>query len=269
MRYAIMFNVLEGGDIEPIKWSKDEFKSDGSIIVLEEMTPAVWLWHGNKQSLIARRVASRQAEALKGYGYKSGGTIIGSRTRIIKEIDERKLGVDPAIDEFNIEFQKLLNMKFDLLDEFVVIFQGSEAKVKPLEIKTKTAPEVTTKIEPEPLIKEIKKPITIKEPKEAIGETISDEVNEKVEEQNLNKELETPEETLKHIKRTEYAFESYVQEIKAPESKLSEEQAVQMTETVKSPNIISDMLQRIEKLEERLNLLNKDFQASLKKSKNS
>jgi hypothetical protein len=269
MRYAIMFNILQGGDIEPVKWSKDEFKSDRSIIVLEEMTPAVWLWHGNKQNLIARRVASRQAEALKGYGYDSGGTIIGSRTRIMKEIDERKLTIDPLMDELNVEFQKLLNTKFEPLDEFVVIVQSAETLVKPLLIKTKTAPEMTSQLEPEPLTSGIKKPTTLKEPKEVSGETMSDETIEKVEEQNLLKKLKTPEEPFKHIKKTEYGFEPFVQEIKSPESKLREEKIVEMTEIIKNQNIIKDMLQRIEKLEERLNLLDKDFQDSLKKNKNS
>ena len=113
MKYALMFNVLKDGEIELMKWRKDIFTPDRSIILLEELTPAVWLWHGVNRSLIERRIASRQAEGLKGYGYKARDTIIGSRTRIIKEIDQRKVGKDAETDQFNQEFQEILNKEFN------------------------------------------------------------------------------------------------------------------------------------------------------------
>jgi len=60
--FALMFKVLEGGLIDPIKWSKDGFLPDTSIIVLDEDSESVYLWHGVQQGLVARRTALRQAD---------------------------------------------------------------------------------------------------------------------------------------------------------------------------------------------------------------
>ena len=86
MTIALMFKVLEGGVVEPIKWSKDHLQPDSSIIVLDESSLSIFLWHGVKQGLVPRRTALRQAESLKGHGYTVGRTIIGRDIRVIKEI---------------------------------------------------------------------------------------------------------------------------------------------------------------------------------------
>jgi len=71
-----MFDARPGGEIVPIKWSKNSFMPDTSVIVLDESSENVYLWHGAKQGLVARRTALRQAESLKGHGYIVGKSIL-------------------------------------------------------------------------------------------------------------------------------------------------------------------------------------------------
>ncbi len=123
-----MFNVLEGGVIEPIKWNKSNFMPEISIIVLDESSETVYLWHGVKQGLVARRTALRQAESLKGHGYTVGKSIIGRDIKSIKEIDARKIGKVPEDTKMNEELQGILDKKITELDNFIVTFQAGAVK---------------------------------------------------------------------------------------------------------------------------------------------
>ncbi|TFG29235.1 MAG: hypothetical protein EU532_03545 [Promethearchaeota archaeon] len=239
MKYALMFNVLKDGEVEPIKWSREVFTSDRSIILLEEFTPAVWLWHGVEQSLVDRRIASRQAEALKGYGYKAKDTIIGSRTRIIKEIDQRKVGKDAETDQSNREFDELLNKKFNPIDEIIVAFQLGESEIQGLELKPKIVLEPTPKQE--------SKPITIPTPKKISEKAQKSEVSAIT--LTTPQELKVKPATTKTkqisqpVKRQEFTFESQVKEV----------------ESFNTAEIIRDVLKRIEKMESKLDSLIEEF----------
>jgi hypothetical protein len=164
MEFALMFNVLEGGVVDPIKWSKENLTPERSIIVLDESSQAVWLWHGSKQGLVARRTALRQAESLKGHGYTVGKSIIGRDIKKIEEIDQRKIGRVPETDKVNQEFEEVLNRKFKELENFVVSFSttGIEA------VETKVAAQPTPKPEPKLVSTLESKPISTPEPKPAV-----------------------------------------------------------------------------------------------------
>ena len=167
MEFAIMFQVLEGGVSEPIKWSKDNLTPDSNIIILDEGSSSLYLWYGAKQGLVSRRTALRQAESLKGHGFSVGKSIVGRDIKDLKEIDQRKIGRVPEIDELNDELQILLNRKFKPLDDYTVTFEleadiPSAMKVEPVpetkpESKVtpepKPVPKPTPKIEPVPLKK--------------------------------------------------------------------------------------------------------------------
>lgn len=153
--YALMFQVLEGGIVDPIKWGKESFLPDTSIIVMDEGSESVFLWHGVRQGLVARRTALRQAEALKGHGYTVGKSIIGRDVKKIKEIDSRKIGKVPEETELNEELQALLSMKYTELGNFIITFQTGE--VKPISKKpiVKDEPRVDVKTEsPRPVTKQ-------------------------------------------------------------------------------------------------------------------
>ena len=126
--YGLIFNVLEGGVIEPIKWGREKFLPDTSIIILDESSEALFLWHGARQGLVARRTALRQAESLKGHGYTVGKSIIGRDLKSISEIDARKIGKVPEDTALNEQLQVILDKKFTELDDFVVTFQSGVAK---------------------------------------------------------------------------------------------------------------------------------------------
>lgn len=132
-QFALMFKVLEGGVLETIKFSKESFLPDISIITLDEASGSVFLWHGVKQGLVARRTALRQAESLKGHGYTVGKSIIGRDLKIIKEIDERKVGKIPEDTSLNEELQAILDKTFTELENFIVSFQIGG--VKPVIVK--------------------------------------------------------------------------------------------------------------------------------------
>ncbi len=141
-KYAIMFLVKEGGTIEPVKYDIESLQAESSIILLEESTPAIFLWHGKKQGLVARRIALRQAEALKGHGYIIGDTIIGRGVKTVKEIDPRKIGKDPETDKINEEFQKILNRKYKSLGDFVAVFETNESEIVKMESQVNLLPEI-------------------------------------------------------------------------------------------------------------------------------
>jgi hypothetical protein len=122
MDYALMFNVLEGGVSEPITWGKENLQSDKNIIILDEGSSSLFLWHGAKQGLVARRTALRQAESLKGHGYTIGKSIIGRDIKELKEIDERKIGRDPETDNLNEQLQDILNRDYKELENYIVTF---------------------------------------------------------------------------------------------------------------------------------------------------
>ena len=149
--FGLMFNSLDGGVIEPIKWSKESFLPNISIITLDESSGSVFLWHGVKQGLVARRTALRQAESLKGHGYTVGKSIIGRDLKKIKEIDARKVGKVPEDTSLNEELQALLDKTFTELDNFIVSFQiGGVKPVIVTERKSKpiSAPAVSNTVTP-------------------------------------------------------------------------------------------------------------------------
>lgn len=117
-----MFHVKDGGVSDPIKWNKDSLQPDRSIIILDEATSTLFLWHGTQQGLVQRRTALRQAQSLKGHGYTVGKSIIGRDTKEVIEIDARKVGREPATTELNERLQEVLNKKFQELGDFIVSF---------------------------------------------------------------------------------------------------------------------------------------------------
>ncbi|MFX1321887.1 MAG: hypothetical protein ACFFAQ_09605, partial [Promethearchaeota archaeon] len=151
-----MFNVEEGGVSTPIEWSKESLTDDRSVIILDESSQAIWLWHGAKQGLVARRTALRQAESLKGHGYTVGKSILGRDIKEIYEIDQRKIGRDPETDKFNTEFQKVFNRTYKELDDFIITFDLKEIIIpasKPAvkeEVKPIPKPEPMPEPKPEP-----------------------------------------------------------------------------------------------------------------------
>jgi len=152
MEYSIMFNVLEGGVIESIKWDKNNLKQDRSIIILDESSLSVYLWHGIKQGLVARRTALRQADSLKGHGYSYGNSIIGMDIKTVKEIDHRKVGRDPETDILYEELEEILAKEFKVIEDNIVSFQIEDAEAAKEELKKgfrpKPPPEPETLSEP-------------------------------------------------------------------------------------------------------------------------
>ncbi len=107
-----MFDVAEGGIVEPIELSKDQLTPDKSIIVCDEESQKVWLWHGTGRGLVPRRTALRQAQSLKGHGYQAGNAIIGRDLDAIIEIDSRKVGREPESTQNNEKLMLLLNKDY-------------------------------------------------------------------------------------------------------------------------------------------------------------
>ncbi len=165
MDFALMFEVLEGGVSEPIKWNIDNLSPDKNIIILDEGSSCLYLWHGSRQGLVARRTALRQAESLKGHGYVAGKSIIGRDIKLLKEIDQRKIGRDPETTQLNEELQNILNREFKELDNFIITFDIEGAKQvpikavskpepKPTPLKPKPAPVPEVKVESIPVVKQ-------------------------------------------------------------------------------------------------------------------
>ncbi len=158
MEFAIMFQVLEGGVSEPIKWSKEHLTSESNIIILDEGSSSLYLWYGSKQGLVSRRTALRQAQSLKGHGFSVGKSIVGRDIKDLKEIDQRKIGRVLETDELNDELQTLLNKKVKPLDDYTVTFELEAVIPSTL----KSAPELEPKITPKPVPKPISRPEPIK-----------------------------------------------------------------------------------------------------------
>lgn len=163
-----MFDARPGGEIVPIKWGKNSYMPETSIIVLDEGSESVYLWHGITQGLVARRTALRQAESLKGHGYTIGKSIIGRDIKSIKEIDARKVGKVPEDTKLNEELQEILNRKYTELDNFIVTFEAGA--VKPVIVK-KEEPKVQVKTTLTPTTTQtVPKPITPAKPKTVASE---------------------------------------------------------------------------------------------------
>ena len=162
MEFAIMFQVLEGGVSEPIKWSKDNLTPDSNIIILDEGSSSLYLWYGAKQGLVSRRTALRQAESLKGHGFSVGKSIVGRDIKDLKEIDQRKIGRVAEIDELNNELQTLLNKKFKPLDDYTFTFEIGAAIPSAMKAESKLEPKPVP--EPKDIPKPVPTPISKPEP---------------------------------------------------------------------------------------------------------
>ena len=171
--FGLMFDARPGGEIVPIKWGHENFMPETSIIVLDESSESVFLWHGVKQGLVARRTALRQAESLKGHGYTVGKSIIGRDIKNIKEIDARKIGKVPEDTQMNEELQAILNRKFTELDNYIVTFQAGA--VKPPTV-AKTEPKVETKPTPKPSVSTPVTPVQAPTPVQPVTPVKSPEV---------------------------------------------------------------------------------------------
>lgn len=144
-----MFNILEGGVAEPIKWGKDQLQPDRSIIILDESTLSLYLWHGQQQGLVQRRTALRQAQSLKGHGYTVGKSIIGRDIKIIQEIDARKVGKVPEVSEIYEDMEEVLEKQVKEVGDFIVTFDIDEAEGK-ISKKVTAKPKSKPKPKPKP-----------------------------------------------------------------------------------------------------------------------
>ncbi|MFX0072206.1 MAG: hypothetical protein ACFFAO_14050, partial [Candidatus Hermodarchaeota archaeon] len=201
----------------------------------------------DQQSLIDRRIANRQAESLKGYGYKAGGTIIGSRTRIINEIDQRKVGKDPETNEIEQRFQKILKMDYEPLDEFIVIFKEREGKIEKPELKPKVVLQPQSEKAPQIKIKNVSEVSQISPEKE-------------VKKKEIFERKEAPLEHASNIKKAEFSFESQVKELPSPELESTQKELVSIKEAIKSSVNLNDIIPRIEKIETKIDKFIREFQ---------
>lgn len=144
-----MFNILEGGVAEPIKWGKDQLQPDRSIIILDESTLSLYLWHGQQQGLVQRRTALRQAQSLKGHGYTVGKSIIGRDIKTIQEIDARKVGKVPEVSEIYEDMEEVLEKQVKEVGDFIVTFDIDEAEGK-ISKKVTAKPKSKPKPKPKP-----------------------------------------------------------------------------------------------------------------------
>ena len=258
-----MFNVLEGGVLEPIKWGKEEFLPDNSIILLDEYSPAIWLWHGDKQGIVARRIAMRQADSLKGHGYVIEKTIVGRDIKKIYEIDKRKAGRDPETDSLNEEFQKILNRKYEKLDDYIVVFQLSESETKIVRPVVKLShKDKSVQLYKKELKSEIEQKIELKS---ELKPSVKTKQKEKIRiPQTTKKPALKPTKTLK---LPEFAFESYVEETISSAVEISKEKKLLSSQEKVESTIIDNLLDRIENIENKLDLLIKHFEKFKKISK--
>lgn len=161
-----MFDVMKDGEITPIKWDKNNLVPEKSIIIVDESTASIYLWHGTKRGLVDRRIALRQAESLKGHGYTVGKTIVGRDIRTIKEIDQRKIGREPETTELNEDLEAVFAQEFSDAEEFLITFgeSDSEAGAKPRP-KVKSESKVKTEEPKKEIIKEKSKAVAKPKPK--------------------------------------------------------------------------------------------------------
>ncbi len=246
--YGLMFIVSKDGGVEPTKFGMSSFTPDRSVILLEEFSPAVWLWHGEAQSLIDRRIANRQAEALKGYGYRAADTVIGSKARTIYEIDQRKVGKESETTSLYAEFENIISMKTAPLDEHIVIFQSGEAKIRPLDKKIKERLDTTPPVQeskaisekPQELEKDIKIPI------KSESKSIKSEVSQKIEKIS---------ESLEILDKPEFEFESYIKELPPSKQESAKKETTLFLKAIESSPIIKNLLERVEQIEGKLDFL--------------
>ena len=157
MDYALMFDVLEGGVSQPIAWDKNNLTNDRNIIILDEGSSSLYLWHGSNQGLVARRTALRQAESLKGHGFTVGKSIVGRDIKLLKEIDQRKIGRDPETDRYNEELQEVLNREYKELDNFIISYASKEIETAPVKHEVKAEPKpIVEKVESKPVVSQPK-----------------------------------------------------------------------------------------------------------------
>ncbi len=141
----MMFDVVEGGIVEPIEFDKNKLVPEKSIIVMDEENQTVWLWHGQKRGLVARRTALRQAESLKGHGYQAGNAIIGRDLHKIVEIDSRKVGREPETTELFKKFEPILEASYEPIGNLIYVKKdkgshktsSSSSSSKPLAVSEK------------------------------------------------------------------------------------------------------------------------------------
>lgn len=117
----MMFNVVEGGVVEPVEVSASNLAPDKSLILVDEENLRVWLWHGKLRGLVPRRMAMRQAESLKGHGYQAGNAIVGRGLQEIVEIDGRKIGAVELDTKLNDEFIAVLNRTYKRAGDMVFV----------------------------------------------------------------------------------------------------------------------------------------------------
>lgn len=204
--------VPDSGSLEPVKFDKANLTPDTSIIILDEQSLITWIWHGNQQTLIGRKLALRQAGSLKGHGFEvTEGIRIGREIKKIREIDQRELGKDAEMDKVNEEFQKIYNSEYKELEHFIVVPKTSESKAIATEFQEKKAsklkaevkeelvqPEEINEIKPRlksrAIIKEIPeptiKPSVIAKKQELNKEEISTEVGFTNRLENIEKKLD-------------------------------------------------------------------------------
>ena len=252
MKYGLMFVVSKDGEVAPTKFGMTSFTPDRSVILLEEFSPAVWLWHGEKQSLIDRRIANRQAESLKGYGYKAAETVIGSKARTIYEIDQRKVGKESETTSLYEEFQNIISMKTTPLDDHIVIFQSGEAKIRPRDKKIKKPSDISPPVQEPKALSEVisEKPQElgkdIKPPIESESKSIKSEVTSKTEKIS---------ESLEILDKPEFEFESYVKELPPSKQESAKKEITLFLEAIESSPIIKNLLERVEQIEGKLDIL--------------
>jgi len=247
--YGLMFVVSKDGEVSPTKFGMTCFTPDRSVILLEEFSPAVWLWHGEAQSLIDRRIANRQAEALKGYGYRAADTVIGSKARTIYEIDQRKVGKDSETTRLNEEFQNILSMKTTPLDDNIVIFQSGEAKIRPLDKKIKERLDVTPPVQEPKAISEV-----ISEKAQELGKDtiLPIESESKSIKSKVSKKKEKISEPLEILDKPEFEFESYVKELPPSKQESAKKEIMLFLKAIESSPIIKSLMERVEQIEGKL-----------------
>ncbi len=209
-----MFKVLEGGVSEPIKWSKDHLTPESNIIILDEGSSSVFLWYGSKQGLVSRRTALRQAESLKGHGFSVGRSIVGRDIKELIEIDQRKLGRVPEVDDLHDNLQTLLNRGFKYLDDYTVTFDVDGDF--PSAIKPTSKPVSTEAPKSEPAA------VSVNKPEPVVIKTQSAPVKEKMKRASeYDTEPDLPKKTIPiSSQKIEDIPKSTIEHVTAPEPKL-------------------------------------------------
>ena len=255
--YGLMFVVSKDGEVSPTKFGMTCFTPDRSVILLEEFSPAVWLWHGEAQSLIDRRIANRQAEALKGYGYRAADTVIGSKARTIYEIDQRKVGKDSETTRLNEEFQNIISMKTTPLDDNIVIFQSGEAKIRPLDKKIKKPLDVTPPVQEPKTISE-----GISEKPQELGKDLKIPIESELKsiKSKVSKKKEKISEIMEILDKPEFEFESYVKELPPSKQESAKKEIMLFLKAIESSPIIKSLLKRVEQIEGKLDILINEIQ---------